>query len=267
MRDARRASKPASRKPRKITATAVTALPSSEALAAFEARIGHHFSDPAVLLEALTHASADTGGRGRRQGLRVNERLEFLGDRVLGLLAAEALIAAFHDAPEGDLAPRLNALVRKETCAEVARECGMGDILVLAEAEDGSGGRDKPAILGDACEALIAALYLDGGFAAAKGFFDRFWAERVTTLEAVPRDPKTLLQEWAQARWRVTPAYTVRARTGPDHEPEFIIEVTVPGLEPETGSGPSKRAAEQAAARAVLEREGVACPPEPGGPS
>ena len=120
-----------------------------------------------------------------------------------------------------------------------------------------AGGRQKTAILGDACEALIAALYLDGGMDVARDFFRRFWGDRVTTQDAVPRDAKTRLQEWAQARWRVTPTYEVTGRSGPDHAPEFVIEVQIPGVEPATGTGPSKRAAEQAAATAVLAREKI----------
>ncbi len=230
--------------------------PSDDALAAFEGRIGYVFNDRSVLIEALTHASVDLGAKHRR-GVRVNERLEFLGDRVLGLMAADALMRGFTDAPEGDLAPRLNALVRKETCAEVALECHLNEVLVLAAAEKSSGGATKPAILGDACEALIAAIYLDGGMANARAFFDRFWAERVFALKSVPRDAKTTLQEWVQARRQVTPTYTVVERSGPDHAPEFIVEVTMPGVEPAKGTGASKRAAEQAAAQAVLDRENL----------
>ncbi len=249
---------------RKRQGSPVSAPPSEDALERFEAHIGYAFKNRGHLIEALTHASADTGSRLPRRAARVNERFEFLGDRVLGLMAAESLFKAFGDAPEGALAPRLNALVRKETCAEVAQEAGMGPLLILAEAEEGTGGREKTAILGDACEALIAALYLDGGFKAAHGFFDRFWGARVTTLEAVPRDPKTRLQEWAQARWRVTPSYAVLEREGPDHAPEFVIEVSIPGVAPARGTGPSKRHAEQAAAAAILEREGVTAGDEDG---
>lgn len=237
----------------------MTAMPSAAELKAFETAVGYTFRNRDLLLEALTHASADTGKRSRRKDLLVNERLEFLGDRVLGLLAARALICTFDKAPEGDLAPRLNALVRKETCAEVARECGLPAVIVLAEAEASAGGRDKPAILGDACEALIGGIFLDGDLEPASDFFNRFWGERVHTLTDIPRDPKTRLQEWAQARWRVTPTYEVRERSGPDHEPQFVVEVQVDvsGIEPATGTGPSKRAAEQAAAEAILERENI----------
>lgn len=237
---------------------AATMLPGQQAIDAFQTGIGYRFAKSAMLLEALTHASADTGGVGRgRRGLRVNERLEFLGDRVLGLMAAQALLSAFPDAPEGELAPRLNALVRKETCAEIAIQAGLDAVLVLAEAEDSAGGRQKTAILGDACEALIAAIYLDGGFDAARVFFDRFWSERVTAQDTVPRDPKTRLQEWAQARWRVTPTYEVQGRSGPDHAPEFVVTVDIPGVAPGEGRGPSKRAAEQDAAAHVIEREKI----------
>jgi ribonuclease-3 len=231
------------------------AMPGAPVLAAFETSLGHSFENRDLLLEALTHASVDTGAQERRHALRVNERLEFLGDRVLGLLAAEALICAFPDAPEGDLAPRLNALVRKETCAEVALECGIDRAIVLAESEDQSGGRAKQAILGDACEALMAALYLDGGLQVAAGFFDRYWLPKLAAQGSVPQDPKTRLQEWAQGKWQLTPVYTVIDRSGPDHEPVFKIEVVVGKLAAATGIGASKRHAEQAAAQAIWERE------------
>lgn len=206
-------------------------------------------------MEALTHAS-----RARRHGRAVtghNERLEFLGDRVLGLLAAEALIRRFPDDTEGALAPRLNALVRKETCAAVARAMELGPRLVLSEAEEGTGGREKAAILADACEAVMGAVYLDQGLGAARGLFERFWADALAGVEEVPRDPKTRFQEWAHQRVGTTPEYRVLARSGPDHAPRFEVEVRLKGFEAARGEGDSKRAAEQAAAEAFLAREGV----------
>lgn len=211
--------------------------------------IGYRFQKMDRLELALTHSSASPD--------QDNERLEFLGDRVLGLVIAETLVDQYPDAAEGGLARRLNALVRKETCADVARQIGLGPFLIMDEAEARSGGRDKTAILGDACEALIAAIYLDGGFEAAADFIRRYWAERVDAVEIVARDPKTALQEWAHKVHGLTPNYELLERTGPDHAPQFKVTVTVGDCQPEVGEGPSKRKAEQAAARAMLIREGA----------
>jgi ribonuclease-3 len=216
-------------------------------------RLGYTFKDESLLVAAMTHASAETRGA----GLADNERLEFLGDRVLGLLTADALFKGFPEASEGDLATRLNALVRRETLAEVAQEIGLGKCLVLGSGEDQSGGRDKPALLADACEALIAALYKDGGMRVAKRFFDTYWVERLKKVQLVPRDAKTRLQEWSQAAGFGTPSYHTVKRSGPDHAPVFTIEVQVEGLVPQRASGASKREAEQAAADALLKAEGV----------
>jgi len=216
-----------------------------------ENRLGHRFADPAFLTRALTHASASER--------KSNERLEFLGDRVLGLIVAEKLYAAYPDDPEGVLAVKLNALVRRETCAAAAEAAGIANHLILASSEAGSGGRQKAAILAGACEAVIAALYLDGGFAAARGFIERYWKDAFTTLGADLRDPKTALQEWAQARKGGSPPqYRLVKREGPDHAPRFEIEVSVSGEEPALGAGASKREAEQAAAKAMLKRLGLA---------
>lgn len=217
----------------------------SAQLAGFAARLGHEFADPALLVRAVTHASMSSTHRDD------NQRLEFLGDRVLALLVADLLLQHFPDASEGDLALRLNALVRRETCAAVALEVELGACLTLAPAEAASGGRDKPAILGDACEAVIGALYLDGGMAAARGFVEMRWTPRLTGLAAAPADAKSALQEWSQARKLGTPDYTVISRDGPDHAPVFVIEVQLPGHAPACGTGASKREAEQAAALAM----------------
>lgn len=222
----------------------------TDRLVDLEERLGHHFTDKELLQRALTHGSAT--GRGAATD---NERLEFLGDRVLGLLAAEALVARFPKATEGELAPRLNALVRRETCAAVAAEFGLDKHMVLAISEVQSGGRRKPAILADACEAVMAAVYLDGGLDAARWLFRRFWSDRLGKLDKVPIDAKTRLQEWLQGQGKPVPAYRVVDRSGPDHLPLFRVEVTAESLEPAFGSGRSKRVAEQAAARALLERE------------
>lgn len=221
----------------------------SENLDTLEARLGHVFSDRSLLERALIHGSAANEHR------RDNERLEFLGDRVLGLLAAEALIRRFPAATEGELAPRLNALVRRETCAAVAEELGLDRHIVLAASEIRAGGRRKPAILADACEAVMAALYLDGGLEAAGLLFDAWWLARLESLDTVPLDAKTRLQEWAQGLGRGVPVYRVTERYGPDHAPHFVVAVQVEGVAPETGEGRTKRVAEQAAALALLRRE------------
>ena len=183
-----------------------------------------------------------------------NQRLEFLGDRVLGLVMAEAMLKADRGASEGQLAPRFNALVRKETCADVAREVDLGAVLKLGRSEMLSGGRRKQALLGDAMEAVIAAVYLDGGFEAARQMVLRLWGKRIETVEADARDAKTSLQEWAQARGLPPPRYVELGRTGPDHAPVFTIEARLENGETERAQANAKRAAEQAAARALLDR-------------
>ncbi|MDZ4391827.1 ribonuclease III [Cypionkella sp.] len=217
-------------------------------LKAFEARIGHQFRQPELLLRAVTHASISSTTRPD------NQRLEFLGDRVLGLVMAEALLGADTGASEGQLAPRFNALVRKEACAEVAREVGLGDVLKLGRSEMLSGGRRKEALLGDAMEAVIAAVYHDGGFDAARALILRLWGPRIGAVEQDARDPKTALQEWAQARAMPPPVYTEQGRTGPDHQPIFTVEVRLANDAAEIARAGSKRVAEQAAARALLAR-------------
>lgn len=224
--------------------------------AAVEAALDHAFADRALLERALTHRS---WGDGRARTI-ANERLEFLGDRVLGLLAAERVFADFGEADEGDLAPRLNALVRKETCARAARRMGLGAALRLSKSEAAAGGRDNERILGDACEAVMAALYLDGGLDAARTAFTRFWAEEMDRVGERPKDPKTRLQEWSLARRAVLPDYVVVGREGPDHRPVFSVEVRVPGVPPALGEGGSRRDAERAAATALLAREGGDAP-------
>jgi ribonuclease-3 len=217
-------------------------------LAAFTARIGHEFARPELLVQAVTHASLSSATRPD------NQRLEFLGDRVLGLVMAEALLGADGQAAEGQLAPRFNALVRKETCADVAREMGLGEVMKLGRSEMMSGGRRKEALLGDALEALIAAVYLDGGFAAARSMVLRLWGGRIAAVQADSRDAKTALQEWAQARGMAPPSYVEAARDGPDHQPVFTVRVELASGEFEVGRAGSKRIAEQQAARALLAR-------------
>lgn len=217
-------------------------------LSAFAGRIGHAFKRPELLLRALTHGSFASETRPD------NQRLEFLGDRVLGLVMAEALLASDKAASEGQLAPRYNALVRKEACADVAREVDLGSVLKLGRSEMMSGGRRKQALLGDAMEAVIAAVYLDGGFDAAKAMILRLWGSRIENVDADARDAKTALQEWAQARGMPPPAYVETGREGPDHAPVFTIEVRLGNGASETARAASKRAAEQAAAAALLGR-------------
>lgn len=215
-------------------------------LRAFEGRIGHAFTDPALLVRAVTHASMSSANRDD------NQRLEFLGDRVLGLVMAEALLGSDMQASEGQLAPRFNALVRKETCADVAREIDLGQVLKLGRSEMISGGRRKQALLGDAIEAVIAAVYQDGGFEAARALILRLWGERIGSVDEDARDAKTALQEWAQARKYPPPKYEQIARKGPDHAPVFTILAQLENGAEAQATAPSKRAAEQAAATTLL---------------
>jgi len=227
--------------------------PTPEALSALAERLGHVFREPALLEEALTHPSAVASARGRG---RTYQRLEFLGDRVLALAVADMLMAAYPAEPEGALSRRHTQLVRAETCAEVARALGLGGFVVLGEGEAQSGGRDKGAILSDVAEAVIGAIYLDGGYEPARRFVTTAWGAHVTDPPSADlRDAKTRLQEWAQARGYPTPVYATRERRGPDHAPEFVMEVVVDGLGRAEGAGPSKRVAEQAAAATLLEAQ------------
>ena len=219
--------------------------------AGLEARIGHVFARRELLEVALTHVSGASGDG------RSYQRLEFLGDRVLGLVVAEMLFTEFPDANEGELSRRLAGLVRKESCAEVAADLGVGAHIRLGPSEIQAGGRSRPAILADVCEALIGAVFVDGGFPAAAAFVRTAWRDRMLAPRRALRDPKTMLQEWAQGRGRPTPVYEEVERSGPAHAPRFVISVTVPGSPPAEGAGTSKRAAEQAAAEALMARQGV----------
>lgn len=218
----------------------------SAEISAFCDRLGHHFANPEYLHEALTHPSVSSATRPD------NQRLEFLGDRVLGLVMAEALLAADTAAAEGKLAPRYNALVRKETCADVARALNLGDALRLGRSEMLSGGRRKAALLGDAMEAVVAAVYLDAGFEAARRVILNAWGERIARVEDDARDAKTSLQEWAQAQGQTPPAYVEISREGPDHAPVFTIEARLQSGQVARGKAASKRQAEQAAALELL---------------
>jgi len=217
-------------------------------LDAFARRLGHRFQTPEHLIRALTHPSIATPSRPD------NQRLEFLGDRVLGLVIAEALLRADRDASEGTLAPRFNALVRKETCADIARSVDLGAVLKLGRSEMMSGGRRKDALLADAMEAVIAAVYLDGGFDAARDVVMAHWNPRIDAVEDDARDPKSALQEWAQAQGQTPPDYLERGREGPDHAPVFTIEARLSDGRAEAAKAGSKRQAEQMAAKALLEK-------------
>jgi ribonuclease-3 len=221
-------------------------------LSELEARLGHVFKNPALIERALTHSSANS--------VESNERLEFLGDRVLGLIAAEKLHALYPDDAEGALALKFNALARQEACVLAAEAAGLADHIILAQSEIASGGRRKGAILAGTCEAVIAALYLDGGMKAAREFVERYWTGAFANLDQDMRDPKTALQEWAQGRkeFPAAPAYRIARREGPDHRPRFWVEVSVVGHDPAIGEGGSKREAEQAAAKTMLSRLGLA---------
>ena len=220
----------------------------SKDLSEFCDRIGHRFATPDLLIQAITHASMSSGVRGH------NQRLEFVGDRVLNLVIAEALFKDDPTASEGTLAPRYNALVRKETCAEIARAMDLGAVLKLGRSEMQSGGRRKDALLADALEAVIAAIYFDAGLEAARAIVLTHWGDRVKTAEAHVSNSKSALQEWAQGLGMVTPVYTEVSREGPPHAPQFVIEVTLSDGRAATARAGSKRAAEQAAAAALFQK-------------
>ena len=222
------------------------------AVVELQTRLGHPFADPELLERALTHASVGDGAR----RVKDNERLEFLGDRVLGLMIAEHLIELYPADQEGDLSKRLHVLVSRKTCASVARRIDLGPAMRLPGGETKRGARDQDTILADACEALIAALYLDAGLERARAILIPLWAPEVAAVEAEGfANPKSALQEWALGQKKPTPAYTLIERTGPDHAPVFTIEASVEGFTPERASGPSRQTAETAAARALLRRE------------
>ncbi len=215
------------------------------------ARLGHAFDDIGLLREALTHSST-TAGRNTEGGSY--ERLEFLGDRVLGLIVADMLLKAFPAEPEGDLARRHAYLVSREALAEVARTLGLGAYLVISRGEAEGGGRANPGLLADVCEAAIGALYSDGGLEAARAFVEPHWRPLLDQDHAPPQDAKTALQEWAQGRGLPLPLYREVSREGPAHEPRFTVTVEVRGAQPQRGEGRSKRLAEQEAAARLLER-------------
>ncbi len=223
------------------------------ALQQFFERLGFAFKDRALVELALTHASARPSPKPNED----NERLEFLGDRVLGLAIAELLTQTFPESSEGELARRYNQLVRAETCAEIAKEWELGQLILMSGGEAESGGRGKKTILANACEAVLGAIFIEGGYQAARDVVCRFWATELASLDLALPDAKSILQEWAQGRRLSLPRYVEIAREGPDHKPRFTSEVQIDGVAPERGHGANKRAAEQAAALAMLLREGV----------
>jgi len=250
---------PARKKPRKKRAksSAKTSAKSAAnaATSAIEERIGHKFADANLLVTAMTHVSALKPSRKRGESY---QRLEFLGDHVLGLIVSDMLYRSFPNADEGEMSKRLADLVRKESCADVAKSLGLADDIKLGAVGAGAGVRLRKSVLGDICEAVIGAVYLDGGFQAASEFVERNWTERMKKPRQPLRDPKTVLQEWAQGKGLPTPVYREVERTGPHHDPQFRVAVDLPGLAPAEGVGGSKRAAEKVAASVMIEREGVA---------
>jgi ribonuclease-3 len=224
------------------------------AVRAIEDSLDYAFKDAALLTAALTHVSALKAPSSRSSSY---QRLEFLGDHVLGLVVSDMLFRAYPDADEGELSKRLADLVRKETCADVGKALGLGEAVKVGAVGADAGLKLRKGVLGDVCEAVIGAVYVDGGHAAAAKLIERMWSERLKRPMRALRDPKTVLQEWAQARGLPTPAYREVERTGPHHDPHFRVRVELPGLDAAEGLGSSKRAAEKAAATAMLEREGV----------
>ena len=218
-----------------------------------EKKLGYKFRDAAHLILALSHASS----RGSGASINDNERLEFLGDRVLGLAIAEMLAETFPHMAEGELSLRFTRLVRGETCAEVARALDLGAHLKVSSSEKKPGGKMRETILADACEALLGAVFLDGGYDKARKVIRLLWGDRLRGVAEIRTDAKTALQEWAQGRGLPLPRYVIKSRSGPDHAPRFEVAVEIKGLENDIGIGASKRIAEQSAAQALLEREGV----------
>jgi ribonuclease III len=219
-----------------------------ELRAACEEAIGHKFKDGDLLDRAMTHRSA-TQGKAVEWS---NERLEFLGDRVLGLVIVEALMERFPASREGDLAPRLNSLVSRETCAVIGAELGLGKFLIVDRSERSTGGANKPSLLANAAEAVIGAVYTDAGLPAARKFILKHWVDKLKAAAEKPRDPKSALQEWVQGRGLPAPSYRHGSREGPAHAPVFTATVHVEDRLPAMGTGPSKQDAEREAAKAML---------------
>lgn len=211
-----------------------------------QASIGYTFKDIGLLRHALVHSSAAS------VRLKSNERMEFLGDRVLGLVLADMLLDAFPDEEEGEISYRFTALAQRDALANVAAKIGVADHLTLSNGEHLTGGRENPGMLADATEAVICAIYQDGGLEAARTFILAHWTPMMREDRQPPKDPKTTLQEWAQGLGLGLPNYRITAQEGPHHQPVFTVEVTLPGQSTQSGNGANKRAAEQAAAEAML---------------
>ena len=233
--------------------TLVHARISQKRIAELENRIGHSFSNHDRLIRALTHSSATK----KAGDVSHYERLEFLGDRVLGLCIANMLFEKFPTAREGELSVRLNALVSGNACAEIADAIGLHEFIFAGTGAKQLAGKRMKSVRADVVESLIAAIYLDGGLDAVNRFVERFWKERIDQDSGAIRDSKTALQEWAHSAVEATPTYHIAEKTGPDHDPLFVVQVNIDKVKPATGKGRSKRAAEQAAAQSVLVREGV----------
>jgi len=222
-------------------------------------RLGYTFKDLALLERALTHSSVGEGVLPQtHKAPRDNERMEFLGDRVLGLLVAARLHQDYPEADEGQLSSRLHGLVDRQACARVGASLGIGEALRLSPGESKSGGRRKEGLMADAVEAVLAAVFIDGGLEAARSVFDRAWAEELGRKpDRAVANPKSVLQEWAQGQGRALPSYRIVSRSGSDHAPTFRVETHIEGLEPISAEGRSRQEAEKAAATAMLKREGV----------
>ena len=210
----------------------------------------HTFSQPDLLRQALTHPSAVVEREPRTK--LTYDRLEFLGDRVLAIVVARLLFEKFPEAPSGDLARRFNELVRRETLADVAISINLGDHILMGNSDAATGGAANPAILADVLEAILAAIYLDGGLAVAETFIQRHWEDRAAVLVTPPADAKTALQEWAQSLAKPPPSYRVISTEGPPHKPTFLMAVEVDGEAATCGKGSTKRQAEQLAAESML---------------
>ncbi|MFB2551075.1 ribonuclease III [Ensifer soli] len=224
----------------------------AEEAAELEAVLGHAFGDRSRLERAVTHSSARAAKKGASY-----ERLEFLGDRVLGLCIAELLFETFRTANEGELSVRLNQLVSAESCAAVADRLDLARFIRTGADVKKLTGKHMLNVRADVVESLIAAVYLDGGLEAARSVVLKHWSDRASRADGARRDAKTELQEWSHAKFGVAPQYRIDERSGPDHDPRFRVTVEIAGLAPETGTDRSKRAAEQVAATRMLEREGV----------
>lgn len=224
-------------------------------IAALQARIGYEFADPGLLVRALTHASA-TEPAANDNGPATYQRLEFLGDRVLGLVIADMLARQFPDASEGELSRRLARLVSREACAEIGHELELERFMIVDE-NVLRGGKAAEGLRADVCESIIGALYLDGGLEAARRFVETVWTDRIISNAGPLRDAKTELQEWAHRSGLATPRYREISRSGPDHAPTFRIEVIIDGTDGASARGSSKREAEHGAAEIVLRREGI----------